>query len=108
MFELRVELSWVPRLLVLRLFSLSLTPSFHVCIYLQHHSWSWFCLLSWSAGGIIRVKFSIKMLPDVLLIAEVNILPALGKIRSSCAAKALEAQGRGEKEARMQVGRWVS
>lgn len=52
-------------------------------------------MYSWSAGGIIRLKFSIKMLPDVLLIAEANILPTLRKTASSCAAKALEAQRAG-------------
>lgn len=50
--------------------------SFHKWICLLHPSWPWLCLHSWSAGGIIRVQFSIKMLPDVLLIAEANIPPA--------------------------------
>lgn len=52
-------------------------------------------MYSWSAGGIIRIKFSIKMLPDVLLIAEANILPTLRKTASSCVAKTLEAQRAG-------------
>lgn len=53
-----------------------LSPVFsHVGLFLPH-SWPWVCLRSWSAGGIIRVRFSIKMCPDVLLIAETNIPPA--------------------------------
>lgn len=34
--------------------------SFHMWIFLPH-SWPWVWLRSWSAGGIIRVRFSIKM-----------------------------------------------
>lgn len=70
---------------------------FFTCVSIcsMTQSWAWFCLYYWSAGGIIRVKFSIKMLPDVLLIAKANILPALGKTGSSCAVKALEAQRTG-------------
>lgn len=38
------------------------------------------------------------MLPDVLLIAEVNVLPAVGKTRPSCAAKVREAPGPGREK----------
>ena len=66
------------------------------------HGWAWFCSHSWSAGSIIRVKFSMKTLPDVLLIAEANIPAAGRKTGSSWAAKALGAQRAEEKEASTQ------